>query len=264
MRSSIVRKPKKIIKSLVGATGFTIRRVPNPNRLLKGGRETGGFVVEFIGASGIGKSTLCDALYATCSGRWFSKDELDDLILGDLDYPTELQEILKDLLLARTKRVHSFSKDLFVMANKMQYANKTALKEVLMRRIAARGFMLDEGTLQVFGSEICELPASKLRVLFGRRAVILLDTRDAELLAERYMKRHGQRLSRGKFQHPKSADRISSSAHQVLDSHRRVYELAIENACLGLHLYAEDGFEQNLSDLKAFEAKVRERSRSAR
>lgn len=90
MRIGSLQAPRRLVKKLALSAGYTLQRVPNPNRLSGATVSgTGGSVIEFIGASGVGKSTLCDALLSSCREVWFSKNDLNDLVLRDLDYPRD-------------------------------------------------------------------------------------------------------------------------------------------------------------------------------
>lgn len=128
-----------------------------------------------------------------------------------------------------------------------------------MRRVHPRGFLLDEAIFQSFGIDILELSHAQARSLLHRRAIILVDVRNREVVVERCMKRHSARLSRGEFKHPMALETVVSNTSSQLGLYRRVLDLTVRLGCPYLHIYADDGFEKNLSDVKSFEVKMRER-----
>jgi hypothetical protein len=214
-------------------------------------------VMEFIGAEAVGKSTLCRALHEARRDKWFYGSALNDLVLTDLDHPEDVLDVLKYLFRQRIEQDYE-RQDLWVMSGMAAWNANVIRKDALMRRRLAKGFLVDEGVVKQFASEILTLAPGSRRALFGGRAIVLVDSSSTELLVARQLERLRDWSKQGKFKHPTSVERLSETAHAMIITHRHVFEAALDAGCPGLHLKIEDGFERNLSKLLAFDGELRQ------
>ncbi len=256
LTTNLVGHWKRAVLTALSRAGYDLQRRPDPSRLAAASpADTSGLVIEFIGAEAVGKSTLCRALLSSGPRRWFYTRDLSDLALTDLDHPADVQEVLKELFLRRIEQDHRRN-DLWVMSGMAQWNARVIQQDVLMRRRFPRGFLVDEGVFKQFAPEIARLAARSLRTLLRGRAVVLVDTDDAELLARRHMDRHATWKAEGRFKHPTSFDSLLSQSAAMLKVHRRVFEMVSDCGSPCLRLRIEDGAERNLAALKAFEARL--------
>ena len=257
LRDSAVKAAKGLTRRVINSAGYDLSRKRSPSRLLAPPiTDTRGTILEFVGPSGIGKSTLCAEFYAAIGKNWFSKEDLDDLILQDLDYPEDLQKDLNELLLRKAIR-HCNADDLWVAAGKLKYASFILEKDLLMRRVFSRGFIIDEGLFHNFSRDIIKLSPDSLRRLASGRALVFVEASSGKTVAERYMERYRQRSARG-FKHPTSFQQVEEESDSYLSTFRSLYQ-AVSKICPCLRINVEDGFEENLRQVKAFEAGLKER-----
>lgn len=233
--------------------GYELRRLPGRRRPEHADpRPCAGRILELIGPSGVGKSTLFRSASQDLAGDWFLPCDAAELVLDRLDQPPELMEVQRRLLFAKAQRLHRESRDFWVFAGRLRYGAQVAERDLLMRRRLPRGFALDEGLFQVFAEELVELDDADWSLAVQRRALVVLLADDADVVAVRALERHRERLAGGQFRHPTTLDALRRKAERSGACFRRLAARAQASGNEVLLLRAEDAPAANRERLMAF------------
>lgn len=153
---------KKIISKALSYAGYEIKK--KETDIFLAPRDTFGYIVELIGASGAGKTTLFSNIKADLGSEWCC------------DYPTRYSSPLKDnvsnadfdevfcaLMLNKTKNVlgkpYSFRRKLQLLS----FYQGRCQQELDVRErglVDITGFFLHDGLFQTFSREVCEVAES--------------------------------------------------------------------------------------------------------
>lgn len=251
------RQLKRIVRTGFDLVGYNIERKKNPDRLKKySHRPSSGSILEMIGPSGVGKSTLFTSIIDELEKDWFQPHHASDLVLSSLDYDAELTEVHRQLLLKKAIRFDKEGHDFWVLGGVLSYGAKVASTNILMRSGFHRGFALDEGLFQVFANELLELDVCARQRLCVGRYLVLLNARDPNTIAKRAFLRHKNRLLRGHFQHPTTIDKQREHAIKAMSLYEKVAEIAQDCGVEVLRLFAEDEDSENRQAILTFARKI--------
>lgn len=218
--------------------------------------DTDGYYLEFVGPSGVGKTTLLDGIKNRVLGDWryweniaqLESEIRDDAIDGAMQW---------QLLYAKARTLEGWRLNGFRKTLLMRYSSWVALSDIkIFNSQSTGGFWLHEGLCQNFSEEINALPDEEFsRVMFGRALVFVMPRRSMTVV-ERIKRRD------------KEADDIVPH-HIGLDEDglMRVVEAEIAN-CEGLarraeaagipicRVFAEDDPAMQADSVLAFERRI--------
>lgn len=180
------------VQWLLARGGYELRRLPS---LVAGGggRSLGdGRVVEFLGPTGIGKSTLFGQLRIP-SREWMSRAEVE--IAANLRYevlalPGMAPRIYEQLLFAKFREIQALQLDSATKASQARYAlNKLLYDAAYRTHRPSRGLVSDDGICHNFAAQLahCGRQAQddgEMRQFLAGRALVRLVASPERILAQ--------------------------------------------------------------------------------
>jgi hypothetical protein len=173
--------PKKVLADL----GFPVSKVPPAARTLTAEpRDTQGWLVEFVGPSGVGKTTLRQQVAPALRKDWFFEHHAKGL-LGHIPEDTTTAAYIKRLFAGRLEDLQSLDLPLErIAATSQRVCEVVRLGLVTKCLDLPRGFIMDDGLLHFFAGQVLEQDRDATEAFLDRTAFIFLlpdepDTRDA-------------------------------------------------------------------------------------
>lgn len=248
-----MKSAKALIRRGLARFGYELRRKPDQRRLERADpKRSAGRILEMVGPSGIGKSTLFNAVSQDLGRDWFLPRDAAELVLDRLDGASALEAVQRQLLFAKAQRLQRESFDFWVFAGRLRYGAQVAERDMLMRRPRVRGFALDEGLIQVFSQELMDLDDADWALALQQRALVVLLAEDSDVVAARALERHRKHLALGLFRHPTTRDALRRQAEKSAECIRRVAARAEASGNKVLHLRAEEAPAMNRDRLLAY------------
>jgi energy-coupling factor transporter ATP-binding protein EcfA2 len=234
------------VKRSIGRLGYEIKRKKNQDRLYKySPTHSAGHILELMGPSGIGKSTLLSSVSGTLGKSWFLPRHALELELSSLEHDPALMNVHRTLLVRKAANSGKDGSDFWLVAGAHTYSAHVARTDILMHAGFPRGFALDEGLFQVFSKHIPGLDADQWELLAAGRLLVHLSARDPDTIADRAMRRYEERVRRGLFQHPKDFDTLRKRAVTSIAKYAQLADLARQHGIEVIDLYAEDPVPAN-------------------
>jgi hypothetical protein len=172
--------PKKILAEL----GFPVSKVSPATRTLTAKpTDTHGWLVEFVGPSGVGKTTLRQQVTPTLRKDWFFEHHAKGL-LGQIPEDAMTAAYIKRLFASRLDDLQSLDLPFERIAATSQRVCEVArLGLVTKSHSLPRGFIMDDGLLHFFAGQVLEQERDSTEAFLARTAFIFLlpnepDTRD--------------------------------------------------------------------------------------
>ncbi len=175
-------------KHWLARAGYELRRLPNLADRVEEVRPSAGRVVEFIGPSGVGKSTLFAQL-ALCRQDWMVRSEIErdaNLSARFLARPGVPAWVYERLMFAKFEEIRELPLSSATKAAQVRYALNKLLADLAMRtRPPARGVITDDGICHNFSLQITQMAehfqspeaeAELARFLAGRALIRLAAT----------------------------------------------------------------------------------------
>ena len=182
----------------MSALGYEVRRGYDPKTLKAfSNKPSAGKILEFIGPSAVGKSTLFYSVTDELEKDWFLPHHATSLSDIAFDGTKSYFDVHRQLLLERVARISRNEKDFWTFATSIGYGSRVAKMDILMRRDFPRGFALDEGMFQVFSGDFHTLKNDDLEKIYSGRSLVFMSAREADTIAKRKMVRYEQMLSTG-------------------------------------------------------------------
>ncbi|GEM_PF-5853020 len=211
------------------------------------------FVIEFIGPTGVGKTTLFERIKNHTSAQWYYRENLSSLKLK------EWEGILSGslhwkILFDRLLRLNGLNLDGFYKTKRMRYLAQVMLYDLhLHNGVSDKGFLLDEGICHNFTKELNALPEDEFKTIMAGRALIYLVPKNPSTVLKRIRKR-AQNSGKTLGHHKGLSDdelRLKAEFHMnqfdILVSRARSTGIPI---CI---VYAEDEPDRNAETILGFE-----------
>lgn len=256
MRAGIKKGLKQALKCL----GYDIHRIPRSgNKIEDVTTQSSGLLVEFVGPSGIGKSTTLSKVSPLLRDRWFFQEELYYNKSNGLLISNELEEAYKFL---------AEGKILEVMEQKAHTAEKVSRISFMLRLLRTdmdligqfypRGFFLDDGICKNFVRQIVDGLQGNchgIENLLRNRAYIFLLADSPLTIIENIKKRRNTTPWHFGNNFPGRSDSELMEICIQGDIENREFMSIL--SCMGCHilkLRAEDDFKVNSSKIFRFES----------
>lgn len=166
-----ILSPKKVLADL----GFDVVRVPPAARTLASETcHTQGWLVELVGPSGVGKTTLKQQVAPKLQGEWFFEQHAKGL-LGQVSEDPTLAAYIKTLMAGRLDRLAKLDAPLEHIAMIGQRVCEVVrLGLVSKAEGLPRGFLMDDGMLHFFAEQIIAQPPDNNNKFLDKTACIFL------------------------------------------------------------------------------------------
>jgi ABC-type dipeptide/oligopeptide/nickel transport system ATPase subunit len=214
--------------------------------------STQGKIIELLGAQGVGKTTLSNAIYSHLKSRWLFRHHVDFLPQKQ-PKAIAIGHLHRKIYFSKIKRIEATSPEPYRSLRLARQMSAVIYESLTISTSKfPRGFILDEGLFKNFPEEILELDLHESLPLWEPRILIHLRARNPDLVVQRYQERAKQR-ARGSFQHSISQDDIIKRVEES----NRLYGLLIERAKEAqiptITLYAEDDLRNLIKTILEFE-----------
>ncbi|MGK7933889.1 MAG: hypothetical protein AB4041_21005 [Microcystaceae cyanobacterium] len=145
--------------------------------------------IEFIGPSGIGKSTLFYEIKELMVGDWNYNEQIDPVTLMKNDDEFE-NSFHWELLVKKLKNLEKKEINTFQQIQLMKYFTEVVFRDfVMLNGFYEKGFLLEEGLCHNFAEELAELSEPEFVNLMAGRAIIYLIPRKSTTVVKRLRKR---------------------------------------------------------------------------
>lgn len=220
--------------------------------------ETAGKIVEFIGPSGVGKTSTFRSLAPALQDRWNFQEHIARYRYNAFTLDPERQTLYEQLVKLRYDEVLSQNATLPERVNRLAFSLKLVNEDMaLVSQSYSRGFFIDDGLCHNFTRALLDLllhEDAKAQQLLLSRAFVVLLANDPDFVVENI-------LSRRKISPPFRGNNFPSLDHRELrdfcaERNRecaRLLEFFSRIGCMNLVVYAEDGIETNSDKIRDFE-----------
>ena len=264
---------RRIFIRLLNRAGYDLRKKDIAQKLCDSGEisQTSGWRVEFIGAYGVGKTTLFHAIWPQYEHEWYSRKQLrrhveDQRIkLFNLPDPRFTPHFEKLLVLKFRNLIQSE----WPMPNKVElydfFKTQLGLDLYFSYSKLARGLFSDDGIIHNFAAELTEMmqdDADDLKLdaflthLFKKRALIYLKA-DPKIIEERLKIRSGEEPGACNdwitYWHSYcSINNITGCIVRVVNRVEQLLSVAEKRGAAVLRLDEKNGITQNDREISGF------------
>ena len=234
---------KRVVKKILSL-------IPPDNRVLP--NKSSGKIIEFIGPSGVGKSTLCSLTKDKLSCKWNNIERLNYCKLG------AIAEDIIDLHWTIFKGKFPFIQNLNTASSAklglVNYFNKVVLDNIRILRVRENaGFILEEGICHNFFEELNELSIQDLSLLMTNRSLICVLPKDENTVVKQIRKRTKQ-TGKTVFHHNGLDDKTLFEMTKDYVKGINIFLKRIESLNIPVcKVYIEDGLEVNCKRIIEFE-----------
>lgn len=147
------------------------------------------FIIEFIGPSGIGKSTLFKEYFSKTDFNFYTQNDLYK-IKSKLDQQKILSIIYNELLLNKHNNLLIKGYNAYINTELLNYFTKIVSEDIIIQNSYKDcGFILEEGIAHNFSMELLQLSNEHLSLLLKNRIVVYLRPEDPNIVVQRIKKR---------------------------------------------------------------------------
>ena len=248
-----------LINKLLGLAGFELQRRGHSiaDLMARPRSSTAGWIVEFIGTQGVGKTTLNNALYKPFRENWFFRSDLGQTGPSP-STRGELEEIHRKIYFKKIRRLQKTGANTWKSITIPRQMSRVISESLtILTNDFPRGFVLDESLFKNFPREVLKLTGDVPGPLWQKRSFIYLRTRDPEFVVSRYQSRVEERSQRGMPQIPPSDDEVRARVEKdnvlfdALIAKARAFE------CPVIVIHAEDDDAENIRKILKFEETLR-------
>ncbi|WP_426483861.1 hypothetical protein [Flavobacterium sp. 2] len=212
-------------------------------------------IVEFVGVSGIGKSTLYHATIKRLSGQW--KFNFFNLKFEESLFDNKISEIHWSLLKDKLSNVDIYSCDHSRKIQLLSYFNKVLLDNLKMINENDQiGFFIEEGVSHNFSEELQKLSDEELKVILKNRFLIYVKTNDPSIVVTQIRKRTNEG-GHTVFHHiglndEQLSELVVDDMKQLESFFNRIEKIKIPFCSINI----EDGLEAGISKIVQFENQI--------
>ncbi len=218
--------------------------------------KTTGNIVEFLGPSGVGKSTLLEALKHHTVGEWYYRDNIPQLKLRERE--DNLDGALHwEMLHAKFMYMDKRSLNGFRKAKLMNYHTQVVMNDLQLRYgMSARGFLLDEGLCHNYSREVGALSDADFISIMSDRALVYVKPNEISTVVKRIRQRTQNGGHTVTHHVGLSDDELCSVAEKSVDSANALTRRAKEMDIPVCIVFAEDSIEDSIGSLLRFEQHI--------
>ncbi|WP_300064304.1 hypothetical protein [uncultured Roseobacter sp.] len=220
-------------------------------------QSTAGWIVEYIGTQGVGKTTLNNALYKSLRSDWFFRSDLGQT--GPITAaPGMIERLHRDIYFQKIEYLRSKQVDPWESITVTRQMSRVMSESLtILTNDFPRGFIMDESLFKNFPREVLKLASDTPDPLWRNRAFIHLCTRDPDLVISRYQSRVAKRARRGLMQVPPADEDVRTRVEEDKALFDKITERAKAFGCPVIVLYAEDDTQVNIRKILDFEKTIR-------
>lgn len=147
------------------------------------------FILEFIGPSGVGKSTLFKEYFSNVDFNFYTQNDIYK-VKSKLDEQKILSIIYHELLLNKHNNLLKKDYNAYTISELLNYFSKIVSEDILIQNSYKDcGFILEEGITHNFTTELLQLSNEHLSLLLKNRIIIYLKPENPNLIVQRIKKR---------------------------------------------------------------------------
>jgi len=221
------------------------------------------FVMEFMGPTGVGKTTLVERIKNQTAAEWYYRENLSSLT------PTERDGVLSgglhwEILFDRFLRLDGRNLDGYLKTKMMRYLAQVMLHDLhLQNGVPDKGFLLDEGICHNFSKELNALPENEFNKIMAGRALVYLAPKNPSTVVKRIRERAQNSGKMVSHQKGLSDDELCLMAELQMNQFKMLISRARAIGIPVCTVYAEDDFDRNAETILGFE-KTLSRSQNVR
>lgn len=259
---------KNVLAGALRSADLELRRI-SPRRIDPGPLSaSSGRVIEFVGVSGVGKTTLARRLPDVLGGRWYFVEHIPSIQDHAFRLPPERQAFYDRLIETKIGAVRESGRHLYQqLTNLSTFASNLNRDMAIRQSPVSRGFIQHDGVLHAYCDEILLAgaadPAGAATFLKDRAIVHMVAKRPETVLARiRARRRKLGELRMNNYPGLDDATVLDMTLEK--DRQRRMLCKTCEEMGLPvLRLVAEDPTGTNLERILEFEARLLGASRQA-
>ncbi|WP_299681746.1 hypothetical protein [uncultured Roseobacter sp.] len=248
-----------VINKLLGLAGLELRQRGRTisDLMAQPRRASAGWVIEYIGTQGVGKTTLNNAVQKCLRTDWFFRSDLGQN--GPFAQPSAaLEDLHREIYFQKIKRFqkenHNAWKSITVTRQMSRVISESL---TILTHDFPRGFILDESLFKNFPREVLKLCGDTPEPLWTKRAFIHLRTRDPDFVVSRYQSRVEERTRRGMPQIPPTEAEVRTRVQEDNVFFDTITEKAQAFGCPVIVIYAEDTQQDNIRKIIDLEKTIR-------
>jgi hypothetical protein len=251
-KTEIINKLLGLVRLELRQRGRTISDLMSQPRT-----RSAGWIVEYIGTQGIGKTTLNNALYRPLRANWFFRSDLGQT--GPLETSSAaLEHLHNEIYFQKISRLKDEKANTWKSITVTRQMSRVIGESLtILTNDFPRGFVLDESLFKNFPREVLSLCGDRPGPLWAKRAFIHLRTRNPEFVISRYQSRAEERARRGLMLIPPRDEEVRERIEEDNELFDAITERAAQFGCPVILIYAEDDQRENIRKILDFEKAIR-------
>lgn len=220
-------------------------------------------IIEFMGASGVGKTTLRN-YYLKHHHFQFPHDFLTEKELKSFDVPISEEslpefEIYDELFASKLHKIISEKSNFFKQRRRIELFHKTLKNDFMIRHfIREKTVILDQHLFKFFTEDILTLPADQQKELFQNRIIVYCETSPETIL--KYIQQRAENQITRKIHQDKPENEILQNLRDHLAIRSKEIDLLKENGANILKLDTANALEENAQLIDEFVENLKQKA----
>ncbi len=233
----------EIFKDVLESSGFALQRVPRTKDLSPSQRRlTRGRLIEFVGPSAIGKSTVFQKIKPQLKDDWLFEYHTR-LPETNLECENDFLKVLRKVYVARIDRLCASGIDLTQNVSIVKRLCEVVNCSILaMTHDFPRGFVFDEGLAHFFAEQIIALDDEAAAEILKRMSLVFILPTKTDTLVERRLLRHTS----------ENVDTVRTQAEKELQIYWSLVAICTRCGIDHIVLNAENSVQENAALAQTF------------